>query len=77
MDPGLQLADGIEFFLDDYNEDTQDDDDFVPSFRMNAFAPLQSIQIEIDYFMKCILLPRVVDIDQSPFSSFGIKWMFQ
>ena len=39
MDPGLQLADGIEFFMDDYNEDTQDDDDFEPSNRINAFAP--------------------------------------
>eukprot|EP00986_Skeletonema_menzelii_P017587 scaffold20570_cov148-Skeletonema_menzelii.AAC.8 len=39
MDPGLQLADGIEFFMDDYDEETQNDDDFEPSTRINAFSP--------------------------------------
>ena len=37
MDPGLQLADGIDFFMDDYNENS--DEDHEPSVRINAFSP--------------------------------------
>lgn len=39
MDPGLQIADGIEFFMDDHPSNEDFDEDHEPSVRMNAFSP--------------------------------------
>ncbi len=38
MDPGLQLADGLDFFLDDNTDDTNHDN-HIPSIKMNVFSP--------------------------------------